>query len=50
MEHAAKFVRKTFGAGQELLIFLTQLESVEGGQRIIKESRGNFGDEKKLGD
>ena len=42
-EHAVKFVRKTFGAGQELLIFLTQLESVEGGQRIIKESQEILG-------
>ena len=50
MEHAAKFVRKTFGAGQELLIFLTQLESVEGGQRIIKESREILGMIEEVGD
>lgn len=49
-EHAAKFVRETFGAGQELLIFLTQLESVEGGQRIIKESRGILGMIEEVGD
>ena len=50
MEHAAKFVRKTFGAGQELLIFLTQLESVEGGQRIVKESREILGMIEEVGD
>ena len=50
MEYAAKFVRKTFGAGQELLIFLTQLESVEGGQRIIKESREILGMIEEVGD
>ena len=50
MEHAAKFVRKTFGAGQELLIFLTQLESIEGGQRIIKESREILGMIEEVGD
>ena len=50
MEYAAKFVRKTFGAGQELLIFLTQLESVEGGQRIVKESREILGMIEEVGD
>ena len=49
MEHAAKFVRETFGTGQELLIFLTQLESVEGGQRVMRGSEEILGMVQEIG-
>ena len=36
MEHAMRFVRTTFGPGQELLIFLTQLEALPDGMRFLQ--------------
>ena len=36
MEHAMRFVRTTFGPGQELLIFLTQLETLPDGMRFLQ--------------
>lgn len=34
MERAMRFVQATFGSGQELLIFLTQLETLPDGMRF----------------
>ena len=36
MERAMRFVRETFGAGQELLILLTQLEALPDGMRFLQ--------------
>ena len=36
MEHAMRFVRTAFGPGQELLIFLTQLEALPGGLPLLQ--------------
>ena len=38
LEHAMGFVRQTFGAGHELLIFLTQLKLLPGSDGFLKAS------------
>ena len=38
LEHAMDFVRQTFGAGHELLIFLTQLKLLPGADGFLKAS------------
>ena len=38
IENAMSFVRETFGAGHELLIFLTQLKNLPGAGGFLKES------------
>ena len=37
MERAMRFARETFGAGQELLILLTQLEALPDGARFLQQ-------------
>lgn len=38
LNHAISFVRQTFGMGQELLIFLSRLESLPGGMSFLKQT------------
>ena len=38
LEHAMDFVRETFGAEHELLIFLTQLKNIPGADAFLKNS------------
>lgn len=38
LENAMQFVAVTFGAGQELLVFLTQLENLPGISPFLKQS------------
>ena len=38
IQNAMGFVRETFGAGQELLIFLTQLKNLPGADAFLKEN------------
>ena len=38
LENAIRFIHNTFGAGQELLIFLTQLESQPDARRFLQRS------------
>lgn len=38
LENAMRFVRETFGAGQELLVFLTQLDTLPEARRFLQHS------------
>lgn len=38
LENAMRFVRETFGAGQELLVFLTQLDTLPEARRFLQRS------------
>lgn len=38
LENAMRFVRETFGAGQELLVFLTQLDALPEARRFLQHS------------
>ena len=38
LQNAMDFVRATFGAGQELLIFLTRLKTLPGADAFLKEN------------
>ena len=38
LENAMRFVRETFGAGQELLVFLTQLDALPEARRFLQRS------------